>query len=103
VELGNQYAERPIGLLLVRRLGAVDEFQEHERTRSLGCVEQPDRVAVGQRADRRCRQSASDQMGRKPCLPTDFVRVASAVPVELEDVAGVGRGQFEHVVHQGAE
>jgi hypothetical protein len=47
VELGNQYAEVSIELLLVRRLGPVDEFLEHERPGSLGCFEQSDPVAVG--------------------------------------------------------
>jgi hypothetical protein len=42
-------------------------------------------------------------MGRKPCLPTDFVRLAAAVPVELEDVSGVGGGDLVDVIYQGAE
>jgi hypothetical protein len=100
VEPGNQYAELPVEPLLVRRLAPGDVFLQHERTGSLRCVEHSDRVPVGQRDDRRRPQPVGDQMRRKPCLPTDFVDRASAVPVELEDVARVVRGHLVDVVHQ---
>src|SRR6266540_6978710 len=105
MELGNEYAELLVERVVERWpwLGPGDEVLQHERTRSLRCVEQSDLLAVGECNDRWNPQFVGDQMRRKPCLPTDFRRRATVVPVELEDVARVVGGQFVDVVDQGSE
>jgi hypothetical protein len=94
VECGELPAECVVQLVVERRLrfGALDETGQDERPGFFRCLEQSDRVSVGQQQDRRDMSSGCLQMRRKPCLPKDFARIAAVVAVQREDVAGVAGG-----------
>ena len=105
VERGELRAEGSVQIVVERRSwgGAVDELGQGERPWSLRCVEDAEKVTGRQRTNCWNEQSGGPQMRPKPCLPTDFVRIAAVVAVQLEDVAGVAGGEFVDLVHQRSE